>query len=98
MLYIHSSSGALVPLGSVATLTTNLGPLTVNHLGQFPSVTISFNLMPGTAIGDAVSEVNKLARNELPATVTTQFQGTAQAFEASLSADPLNLPADDLFY
>jgi HAE1 family hydrophobic/amphiphilic exporter-1 len=85
MLYIHSSSGALVPLGSVATLTTNLGPLTVNHLGQFPSVTISFNLMPGTAIGDAVSEVNKLARNELPATVTTQFQGTAQAFEASLT-------------
>jgi HAE1 family hydrophobic/amphiphilic exporter-1 len=85
MLYIHSSSGALVALGAVANLTTDLGPLTVNHLGQFPAVTISFNLIPGTAIGDAVSEVNKLARNELPATLTTQFQGTAQAFEASLT-------------
>jgi len=85
MLYIRSSTGALVPLNAVATLTTTLGPLTVNHLGQFPAVTVSFNLPPGAAIGDAVSAVEKLARQELPATVTTQFQGTAQAFQSSLT-------------
>ena len=85
MLYIRSSTGALVPLNAVANLTTNLGPLTVNHLGQFPAVTISFNLQPGEAIGDAVSAVEKLARQELPATMTTQFQGTAQAFQSSLT-------------
>jgi hydrophobic/amphiphilic exporter-1 (mainly G- bacteria), HAE1 family len=85
MLYIRSSTGALVPLNAVANLTTSLGPLTVNHLGQFPAVTISFNLQPGAAIGDAVSAVEKKARQELPATLTTQFQGTAQAFESSLT-------------
>ncbi|MGH9726417.1 MAG: efflux RND transporter permease subunit, partial [Candidatus Acidiferrales bacterium] len=85
MLYVHSSSGALVPLNAVATLTNNLGPLTVTHLGQLPAVTLSFNLKPGVAIGDAVTEVNNLARNTLPATITTQFQGTAQAFMASLT-------------
>ncbi|MGB8524017.1 MAG: efflux RND transporter permease subunit, partial [Candidatus Acidiferrales bacterium] len=85
MLYVHSSSGNLVPLNAVATLTTNLGPLTVNHLGQLPAVTISFNLKNGVAIGDAVNSVNKLAREVLPPTVTTEFQGTAQAFQASLT-------------
>jgi hydrophobic/amphiphilic exporter-1 (mainly G- bacteria), HAE1 family len=85
MLYVHSSSGNLVPLNAVANLTTNLGPLTVNHLGQLPAVTISFNLKNGVAIGDAVNSVNKLAREVLPPTVTTEFQGTAQAFQASLT-------------
>ncbi len=85
MLYVHSSSGNLVPLNAVANLTTNLGPLTVNHLGQLPSVTISFNLKNGVAIGDAVNSINKLAREALPPTVTTQFQGAAQAFQASLT-------------
>ena len=85
MLYVHSSSGNLVPLNAVANLTTNLGPLTVNHLGQLPAVTISFNLKNGVAIGDAVNSVNKLAREVLPPTVTTEFQGTAQAFQSSLS-------------
>jgi hydrophobic/amphiphilic exporter-1 (mainly G- bacteria), HAE1 family len=85
LLYVHSSSGNLVPLNAVATLTTNLGPLTVNHLGQLPAVTISFNLKNGVAIGDAVNSVNKLAREVLPPTVTTEFQGTAQAFQSSLS-------------
>ena len=85
MLYVRSTTGNLVPLSAVANLTSTLGPLTVNHLGQFPAVTISFNLVPGTAIGDAVTAVQKLARQEMPATVTTQFQGTAQAFEASLT-------------
>jgi HAE1 family hydrophobic/amphiphilic exporter-1 len=85
MLYVHSTSGALVPLSAVAKLDTNLGPLTVNHLGQLPGVTVSFNLKPGVAIGDAVNEIEKLARETLPPTVTTQFQGTAKAFEASLT-------------
>jgi len=85
MLYVHSSSGNLVPLNAVASLTTNLGPLTVNHLGQLPAVTISFNLKNGVAIGDAVNSINKLAREVLPPTVTTEFQGAAQAFQASLT-------------
>ena len=85
MLYIRSSSGTLVPLNAVASLTSSLGPLTVNHFGQLPAVTISFNLANDTAIGDAVNSVKRLAREELPPTVTAQFQGTAKAFEASLT-------------
>src|SRR6202046_1223958 len=84
LLYVRSSTGALVPLNAVASLTTGLGPLSVNHLGQLPAVTISFNLKPGVAIGQAVDEVNELARS-LPASVTSQFQGNAQAFESSLA-------------
>ncbi len=84
MLYIRSSSGQLVPLGAVATLTRGVGPLTVNHTGQLPSVTLSFNLKPGVALGDAVAAVRKLARATLPSTITTSFQGAAQAFQASL--------------
>lgn len=84
LLYIRSSSGNLVPLNAVASLGTSLGPLTVNHLGQLPAVTISFNLRPGASIGEAVNQVNDLARS-LPPTVTSQFQGTAQAFQSSLT-------------
>jgi HAE1 family hydrophobic/amphiphilic exporter-1 len=83
-LYVRSSSGSLVPLPAVATLQNDLGPLTVTHLGQLPAVTISFNLAPGTSIGDAVTKVDALARSTLPATVATSFQGTAQAFQSSL--------------
>jgi HAE1 family hydrophobic/amphiphilic exporter-1 len=85
LLYIRSSNGTLVPLSAVANLVTSLGPLTVNHLGQVPAVTISFNLKPGTTIGDAVSEVDQLAQGELPASVSTHFQGAAQAFQSSLT-------------
>ena len=66
-------------------LTKTYGPLSVNHLGQLPAVTMSFNLKPGTAIGQAVSEINDLARQSLPATISTSFQGNAQAFQASLT-------------
>ena len=83
-LYVRSSSGALVPLASVVKRTPGLGPLLVNHLGQLPSVTISFNLKPGVALGDAVSAVDKVSRSTLPATITTSFQGTAQAFQSSV--------------
>ncbi len=83
LLYIRSSSGNLVPLNAVATLTRNLGPMTINHLGQLPAVTISFNLAPGVALGQAVDAVGKVARQVLPSTITTSFQGTAQAFQSS---------------
>jgi HAE1 family hydrophobic/amphiphilic exporter-1 len=83
-LYVRSSSGMLVPMSAVARLSPGVGPLLVNHLGQLPSVTLSFNLRPGVALGDAVSAVDKVARATLPTSITTSFQGTAQAFQASL--------------
>jgi HAE1 family hydrophobic/amphiphilic exporter-1 len=83
MLYIHSNTGQLVPLDTLATLTQTTGPLTVNHLGQLPAVTISFNLKPGVSLGDAVNIVEKIARATLPQTISTSFQGTAQAFKSS---------------
>ena len=83
-LYITSKFGGLVPLDSVARLTRTLGPLSVNHSGQLPSVTISFNLKPGVSIGDAVNDITALARTTLPTTISTNFQGTAQAFQSSL--------------
>jgi hydrophobic/amphiphilic exporter-1 (mainly G- bacteria), HAE1 family len=84
MLYVRSSSGKLVPLSTVASMTTSAGPLSVSHTGQLPSVTISFNLRPGYALGDAVTAIQAAATATLPATVTTRFQGTAQAFQDSL--------------
>jgi hydrophobic/amphiphilic exporter-1 (mainly G- bacteria), HAE1 family len=80
-----ASNGQLIPLGAVARLRPGLGPLTVSHLGQLPAVTLSFNLAPGVALGDAVSRVEQ-ARRELgmPVTVTASFQGTAQVFQSSL--------------
>ena len=85
LLYIHSKTGQLVPLNAVAKLTPTLGPLSVNHLGQLPAVTISFNLKPGSSIGDAVTEIKELALRSLPATTRTTFQGNAQAFQSSLA-------------
>jgi len=86
MLYIRSSSGTLVPLGSVARITSSVGPLMITHLGQLPAVNISFNLKPGVALSQAVAQVNKVIEElRLPATLNTSFQGTAQAFQSSLS-------------
>jgi hydrophobic/amphiphilic exporter-1 (mainly G- bacteria), HAE1 family len=82
-LSVHSQSGELVPLGAVAHLVAGLGPLTVNHSGQIPAVTLSFNLKEGTSLSEAVAAVNKAARETLPASVTTSFAGTAQAFQSS---------------
>jgi len=84
MLYIRSSNGQLIPLNTVATITEGLGPLSVNHYGQLPSVTISFNLKPGVALGDAVSGVDQIARETLPADISASFEGTAQQFQSSL--------------
>jgi HAE1 family hydrophobic/amphiphilic exporter-1 len=82
-LYVRSPSGPLVPLDTVVSLSTGVGPLTVTHSGQLPSVTVSFDLAPGVALGQAVTAVNRVARTVLPATMHTAFQGTAQAFQSS---------------
>ncbi len=84
LLYIRSATGHLVPLNAVATITSGLGPLTVNHLGQLPAVTISFDVKPGVSLGDVVGAVEKVARQTLPETISTSFQGTAQAFQESI--------------
>jgi HAE1 family hydrophobic/amphiphilic exporter-1 len=84
MLYVRSTKGELVPLQAVAGLKRTLGPLTVTHLGQLPAVTISFDLKSGFALGDAVAAVQQVAHQTLPDTVSTTFQGTAQAFESSM--------------
>jgi len=85
LLHVRAQSGKLVPLNSVARLTPTIGPLTITHLGQLPSVTISFNLARGVSLSQAVEQVKGAQRElGLPATVTGSFQGTAQAFEASL--------------
>jgi HAE1 family hydrophobic/amphiphilic exporter-1 len=83
MLYIRSSSGKLVPLNVVTKQTVATGPLLVNHLGQLPAVTLSFNLKPGVSLSEAVGDVDKAARETLPPSITTSFQGTAQAFQSS---------------
>jgi len=86
MLHIRSkTTGQLVPLSGIAKMSNSLGPLSVNHLGQLPAVTVSFNLKPGFSIGDAVNQINDLARTNLPSSITTTFQGNAQAFQSSLS-------------
>jgi HAE1 family hydrophobic/amphiphilic exporter-1 len=79
-LWVRSTRGPLVPLGAVAKFTYSVGPVTVNHSGQLPSVTISFNLAPGTSLGQAVSAVEKEAGALLPPTIAVHFAGTAQAF------------------
>ncbi len=84
MLYVRASDGALVPLSTISTIEKTVGPLTVNHLGQFPAVTVSFNLEPGYSLGDAVTLVNEAAAEILPEGISTSFQGTAQAFESSM--------------
>jgi len=83
LLYIRAGSGQLVPLDTVAKLIPSVGPLSVNHSGQLPSVTLSFNLKPGVSLGEAVTQIEQAAKG-LPSSVTTSFQGTAQAFQSSL--------------
>ncbi|MGH8459263.1 MAG: efflux RND transporter permease subunit, partial [Nevskiales bacterium] len=84
LLYVRSAGGQLVPLNAVAGISRSFGPFTVNHLGQLPAVTLSFNLRQGVALGDAVTQVERVARETLPSSVSTSFQGTAQAFQDSL--------------
>ncbi|HMH45465.1 MAG TPA: efflux RND transporter permease subunit, partial [Pyrinomonadaceae bacterium] len=84
-LYIHSSTGSLVPLNAVASLSTSVGPAQVNHYGEMPATTISFNLKPGVSLSQATVEIQNTAKQSLPATITTTFQGSAQVFQSSLS-------------
>ncbi len=85
MLYVRANDGKLVPLNTVAKLVPSVGPLTVNHLGQLPAVTLSFNLKPGVSLGEATQAVEKVAGQMLPASIERSFQGTAQAFQQSFS-------------
>jgi HAE1 family hydrophobic/amphiphilic exporter-1 len=91
-LYIRSSTGQnstaqpMIPLGAIANFKYTAGPMSVNHSGQLPSVTLSFNLREGVALGNIVETVNNLARNTLPATISTSFQGTAQEFQSSIKS------------
>jgi HAE1 family hydrophobic/amphiphilic exporter-1 len=96
LLYIRSPANQLVPLRTVSKISQNVGPLAVNHLGQLPAVTLSFNTRPGVSLGTAVDTVNKTARNTLPASITTSFQGTAQAFQSSMQGLGLLLLAATL--
>jgi HAE1 family hydrophobic/amphiphilic exporter-1 len=84
-IHVRSSSGRLVPVDTVARISRTTQALTVNHQGQLPAVTLSFNLMPGVSLGDAVNRIRKMEREmNMPASLTTSLQGAAQAFEASL--------------
>jgi HAE1 family hydrophobic/amphiphilic exporter-1 len=93
LLYVRSDSGRLIPLDSVARLKTAVGPFSVSHTGQLPSVTISFNLLPDFALGNAVDEIQSMAASTLPSTISTFFQGAAQAFQDSLQGLGLILVA-----
>ncbi|MGD9949905.1 MAG: efflux RND transporter permease subunit [Desulfobulbus sp.] len=83
LLHIRSSHGPLVPLSTVASLQERLGPLSINHSGQLPSVTISFNIKPGFALSQVLGEVQQQADIEIPAGVSASFQGNAQQFQDS---------------
>jgi hydrophobe/amphiphile efflux-1 (HAE1) family protein len=93
-IYVKSSSGQQVPLSTLVDTVVKVAPLVVNHQGQFPSVTISFNLLPGTAIGQATSAIQQVEK-ELgkPLSLQTSFQGNAQAFGAALSSTPILIVA-----
>ena len=86
LIYVRSSNGTLVPLNAVAKLSRSLGPLSISHLGQLPAVTISFNLAPGIALGDAIDQVNAAMLDlKAPSTLITSYQGAAQVFQSSLA-------------
>ena len=93
-IYVQSPTGAQVPLSAVAHYSSTIQPLSVSHQGQFPAITLSFNLAPGRALGQAVDSIQATAaRLQIPPTVNGSFQGTAQAFQASLSSMPLLVAA-----
>jgi hydrophobe/amphiphile efflux-1 (HAE1) family protein len=93
-IFVASAAGAQVPLSAIAHYTANVQPQTVNHQGVFPAVTLSFNLAPGVALGQAVDAIQAMqAAQHVPATVQGEFEGTAQAFQASLSSTPLLVAA-----
>ena len=84
LLYFKSNAGNLIPLDTMAKITQKVGPQAVNHYGQLPAVTMSFDLLPGKALGEATRQVQEAANRILPPTISTNFQGAARAFESSL--------------
>jgi multidrug efflux pump len=93
-IYVHTPSGQQVPLSAIAHYGPAVAPLSVNHQGLFPSVTISFNLQPGVALGDAVQTIEESARKVgLPPTIQTGYSGTAAAFQDSLGSEPVLIAA-----
>jgi multidrug efflux pump len=89
-IYVHSTTGADVPLTAISHVERTNSPLTISHLGQFPATTLSFNLAPGESLGKAVEQIQQVERQiGLPASIHTSFQGTAAAFQSSLSNEPI---------
>jgi multidrug efflux pump len=93
-IYLHPAGGGIVPLSAIAHYEPTTAPLAVNHQGQFPSVTISFNLAPGVALSDAVQAINQMEQNiGMPASIQGSFSGTLEAFQSSLANEPLLIVA-----
>jgi multidrug efflux pump len=93
-IYVRAPSGNEVPLSAFARFVPETAPLSINHQGLFPAITISFNLQPGVSLGQAVNAINSAAGEEgLPATITTMFAGTAQAYQESLGNEPILIMA-----
>ena len=84
LLYVRNKTGQMIPLSTFATIKKRVGPLTVTHLGQLPSATLSFNLVPGSSLGEVVADIQEVARKTLPANITASFQGQAQAFQSAV--------------
>jgi HAE1 family hydrophobic/amphiphilic exporter-1 len=84
LLYFKNTFGRLIPLDTLATITQEMGPQSVNHYGQLPAATVSFGVKPGFSLGTAVSQVQEIAARTLPGTISTNFQGAARAFQSSL--------------
>src|SRR5207245_210042 len=88
-IYVRSTNGAVVPLSAIARYEPTTAPIAVNHQGQFPSVTLSFNLSPGVALSDAVKTITAMQRKiHMPASIQGSFAGTLQAFQDSLASEP----------
>jgi multidrug efflux pump len=93
-VYVHAPDGSQVPLAAIAHYAPDTAPLSVNHQGLFPAVTISFNLKPGIALGEAVDAITQAANHEaLPSTIQTMFAGTAEAYQQSLANEPVLIAA-----
>ena len=84
LLYVRAQSGQLVPLDTIARLQRTLGPLSINHSGQFTAVTISFNVAPGVSLGKALDDVKQLSNDTVPASISAAFEGTAEEFQSSM--------------
>jgi len=84
LLYFKAANNALIPLDTLASVKQDTGPQTINHFGQLPAVTISFNLKPGASLGDVVGHIQAITKETLPSTISTTFQGAAKAFQGSL--------------